>query len=68
MDEGDYAAAAEQRDRDRALAARKPEPQLLAAIGGCYNCSAIVPPGVRWCDSDCRTDWEHRQARSGRCA
>lgn len=26
--------------------------------GRCHNCEASVPPGARWCDRDCQTDWE----------
>jgi hypothetical protein len=28
------------------------------ADGKCHNCEASVPRGARWCDADCRTDWE----------
>lgn len=35
---------------------RKPEGP--SATGRCLNCEEKLPPGVRWCDADCRTDWE----------
>jgi len=38
------------------LAWRKPE---VAAPGGqCLNCGADTEPSARWCDADCRDDWE----------
>jgi len=37
---------------------KKPE---LPATGECYNCEEELPPGARFCDSDCRDDWEKRQ-------
>ena len=62
MDEADYAAREEQRDRDRAMAVRRPA-LIVPATGECLNCRAIVPPGVRWCDADCRVDWSLRHER-----
>ena len=29
-----------------------------APCGFCYNCQSSIAPGERWCDSDCRQDWE----------
>jgi hypothetical protein len=35
-----------------------------AATGECLNCGAPVPAfGQRWCDADCREDFEMRNAR-----
>lgn len=31
------------------------------ATGTCLNCGAFVTDGARWCDADCRDDWERRQ-------
>ncbi len=39
-----------------ALKVRRPEGP--PACGYCYNCSEFVGPEERWCDSDCRDDWE----------
>lgn len=40
-----------------ALKYRKPEGPV--ANGACHNCGAILTkPGARWCDADCRDDWE----------
>ena len=29
-----------------------------AATGLCLNCGAVVDPPRRWCDADCRDDWQ----------
>lgn len=34
----------------------------LPATGECHNCRASVAPGARFCDADCRDDWENEQA------
>lgn len=41
--------------RQRALLARKPAGPV--ATGKCLYCDAVLPPGLRWCDSACRDDW-----------
>ena len=28
------------------------------ACGECLNCQAPLGEGMRWCDADCRADWE----------
>lgn len=56
MDISDTATAREELDRDLALKARKPPGP--AATGFCLFCDADVAEGLRWCDSDCRDDWE----------
>ncbi len=38
-------------------ASRKDEPDVVAT-GECLFCEAPVPAGRRWCDADCRDDWE----------
>ena len=30
------------------------------ANGRCFNCGSIVPPGHKFCDADCRDDYEKR--------
>lgn len=32
------------------------------ANGECLFCEAPLKPLQRWCDSDCRDDWEHDHA------
>ena len=29
--------------------------------GYCLFCGEPLPPGRRWCDKDCRDDWEREQ-------
>lgn len=42
--------------RKSALSQRKPDgPE---ATGHCLNCDARLAPKLRWCNADCRTDWE----------
>lgn len=33
------------------------------ATGRCLFCNKRVRKGLRWCDADCRDDWELRQGR-----
>lgn len=52
----DQANEAAELFRTAALSQRKPEgPQ---ATGYCYNCEAHLKPRQRWCDTQCRADWE----------
>lgn len=44
---------------DEALAKRKPEGP--PPCGACHNCFEPLPAGHRFCDLDCRADWERRQ-------
>lgn len=32
--------------------------QPAQATGFCLYCDAPLNPGQRWCDADCRDDWE----------
>lgn len=40
---------------------RAPEP-----TGECLWCGEAVQPGRRWCDADCRDEWERDHARAHR--
>lgn len=42
--------------------ARAQQMEVLAT-GFCLNCETPVRPGVRWCDAECREDWEMRRPR-----
>jgi hypothetical protein len=37
---------------------------LQDPTGVCLNCGELVSDGLRWCDPECRDDWEHRQRQS----
>ena len=39
-----------------ALSTRKPDGPI--ATGRCLSCNAELPLGHRWCDADCREDYE----------
>ena len=56
IDQGTEAA---QTFLDAALSQRKPEGPT--PCGFCYNCNAQVASDQRWCDRDCRDDWEKRR-------
>lgn len=42
---------------EEALQHREPE---LTAKGQCYNCNEPLPHNKKFCDADCRDDWEKR--------
>lgn len=42
--------------------ARKAVPEARAT-GKCLNCGYHVAPGHRWCDADCREDWQRTQTK-----
>lgn len=41
--------------------ARSTQPTALPCIGECHNCGEGLEPGHRFCDSDCRDDFEKIQ-------
>jgi len=55
----DDAHEREEELRQKALEARKPVGP--PACGYCYNCGEQLAQGLRWCDADCRDDWEKYQ-------
>lgn len=59
-DEADYANGRVALRDKIALKVRKPEGPL--PTGFCYNCVEPLPDGHRWCDADCRDDWEKLNA------
>lgn len=61
MDEIERAQEREQADRAAAIAAALARAPALPACGECYNCQSAVPPGLRFCDADCRSDWDERK-------
>lgn len=66
MDDADRAADRMALAHDVALANARAALSAGAGIppcGQCHNCGASVPDGHRWCDADCRDDWERRAGR-----
>lgn len=60
----DRASVEEQRNLERAIeAARSREVRILAFTGRCYNCDERLGPGHRFCDADCRDDFEKRTGK-----
>lgn len=55
-DAADMAEVIEQIKRDDALAYRKEAGP--APCGRCHFCDAPVAPGLPFCDSECRDDWQ----------
>lgn len=56
MDDPDRATIREENARDDALRERKPEGPV--ATGQCLNCEKPLADGARWCDSECRDEWQ----------
>ncbi|MDW8400044.1 MAG: hypothetical protein RMK90_15955 [Acetobacteraceae bacterium] len=60
-DEADRAQAVEALLLAEALARRRPDGPPVT--GYCLNCRAPLAPGRRFCDADCRDEWQRRQPR-----
>ena len=50
----------------RAIALTRKAPEGPPVTGECHNCAEPLPPGVRWCDADCRDDWQRLRPPAGR--
>lgn len=61
MDDADRAQLREIQDRDAAERACRARARhaSLPYTGQCHNCGAITGGGRRFCDEDCRDDYEH---------
>lgn len=55
----DIATEREEQFLNHARAQRKREGPV--PCGYCHNCSERVTGNQRWCDEDCRDDWEKRE-------
>lgn len=62
----DYASDREQLDRDRAIDAARSTHPVAKATGRCLWCNTELTYGKRWCDAECREDWELNQESSRR--
>lgn len=48
-----------EQDLQRAVTAARTSNGLeAAATGYCLHCDAVVGQGARWCNTDCRDDWQ----------
>lgn len=57
-DEADLAALQEQVLRDSAIYSARQVKNIIFSTGKCLQCDAEVDGERRWCNSDCRDDWE----------
>ena len=62
MDPADQADQQVENLNDIARAVRKPGGPL--ATGFCAWCDAPVPNEQRWCDVDCRNDWDRNEKKA----
>lgn len=65
-DAADLAADREQQFRDIALAKARTTIATLPPCGQCYNCLSSLPAGVKFCDCDCRNDYQARRSVEAR--
>lgn len=61
----DIASEREELARQSALLTCK-KPEGPAATGHCLYCSERLPKPMRWCNADCRTEYEFEQTRLSR--
>lgn len=60
-DEADLAEHQEELARQYALLVRK---RIGPSYTGfCLNCGEITESPLRWCNADCREDWDKREGR-----
>lgn len=57
----DQASDREQLERDLAIASARKPSASAQATGHCLWCNAQIEQGKRWCDAECREDWELNQ-------
>lgn len=41
------------------------QPPSPKSTGYCLHCGAVVERGARWCNPDCRDDWEREERARG---
>lgn len=61
MDEADITAERMEREMDRILRLRRASGP--APTGACLWCGEPLASPLRWCDEDCRDDWERAHSR-----
>lgn len=58
----DRASEREQLERDLAISSARKQGTAVNSTGHCLWCNAELATGRRWCDAECREDWELEQA------
>ena len=69
MDDADRAADREDIAREAAVAAIRRRIEAMPSLGYCYYCGEALRAGKRFCDADCRDDYDRQEkfkARTGR--
>lgn len=64
MDEYQIEAADRRREIELEMGIREIQRRAgerVAATGWCLDCGEEVPSPRRWCDADCRDQWEKRE-------
>ena len=59
----DLAQALEATQREQALSRQRKKYTALKDTKQCYNCQEPLNSGLRFCDSDCRDDFDYRVKR-----
>lgn len=54
----DQASEREQLERDLAISSARKFTPSAQATGHCLWCNAELKGGRRWCDAECREDWD----------
>lgn len=62
-DDADLSDARAEREMQARLAWLRMRQQALPYSGQCYWCGENVHAPKRWCDADCRDEWERQQRR-----
>ncbi len=57
MDVSDQGSVREEEERERALALRRTEGPRPTGL--CLFCGLVLTSGKRWCDAECRDEWQH---------
>lgn len=65
-DEVDMASDQEQAMRDAAIRNASMFTSSQKVCGKCLNCGEELKADLRWCNSDCREDFEHRNEQPAR--
>jgi hypothetical protein len=63
MDICDQATETEEYFMSLALSEHRNNRYVLASIGRCHYCDEQIAAGERFCDAECRDDYEHEQKR-----
>lgn len=64
MDEIDRANELEERHTAASIRAARGVKVAAVPTGACLNCGKRLARNKRWCDADCRDDWQARRYRA----